>query len=133
MAWRLVELDTIFLEVFQQMKVLARDKIQMRLVDIDQVQVCGDNDRLKQVLVNLIGMRSSILPPGVSWLLAWGLLRNERVCWLPILVPEFLLRICLIYLSGFTVGKNLAPGSVMAKVMDWVCRLRIGLFVTMGD
>jgi signal transduction histidine kinase len=52
--WRLIELDTLVLEALQQMSVLARDR-RFTPGDIDQVLVCGDQDRLKQVLVNLIG------------------------------------------------------------------------------
>jgi signal transduction histidine kinase len=52
---RLVELDTILLEVLQQMRILAKERLKMRVAEIDQVLVCGDQDRLKQVLVNLIG------------------------------------------------------------------------------
>ena len=37
-----------------QMRVLAKDRVQLRLGEIDQVLVCGDQDRLKQVLVNLV-------------------------------------------------------------------------------
>jgi signal transduction histidine kinase len=51
----LVEIDTVFLEVYQQMKVLAGERIQVRMTEIDQVQVWGDRDRLKQVLLNLVG------------------------------------------------------------------------------
>jgi two-component system OmpR family sensor kinase len=50
----LVELDTLLLEVYQQMKVLAGSRVTLQLLDIDQVQVIGDRDRLKQVLLNLI-------------------------------------------------------------------------------
>ena len=50
-----VEIDTILLEVFQQMRVLAGERMQVRLVEIDQVTVIGDRDRLKQVLLNLGG------------------------------------------------------------------------------
>jgi two-component system OmpR family sensor kinase len=49
-----VELDTLLLEVLQQTQVLAGNKINLQLGEIDQVLVCGDRDRLKQVLLNLV-------------------------------------------------------------------------------
>jgi two-component system, OmpR family, sensor kinase len=49
-----IEMDTILLEVYGQMRLLAGDRIQLRLVDIDQVQVIGDRDRMKQVILNLL-------------------------------------------------------------------------------
>jgi signal transduction histidine kinase len=54
MARQVVELDTLLLESMQAMKVLARDRLTLKLGEIDQVLVCGDPDRLKQVMVNLI-------------------------------------------------------------------------------
>lgn len=55
LAQDVVELDTLLLEVLSQMKVLTKDRLKLRLGEIDQVLVCGDKDRLKQVLVNLVG------------------------------------------------------------------------------
>jgi signal transduction histidine kinase len=64
MDMRPVELDTILLEVFQQMRTLAGDKLQLHIAEIDQVQVTGDRDRLKQVLVNLISNAIQYTPAG---------------------------------------------------------------------
>lgn len=50
-----VALDTLLLEVYQQMKTLAGERVKLELLEIDQVEVSGDKDRLKQVLLNLVG------------------------------------------------------------------------------
>lgn len=50
-----VELDTVLLEVFAQASLLAKDRVEMRIEEIDQVLVEGDRDRLKQVMLNLVG------------------------------------------------------------------------------
>ncbi|MEX1071274.1 MAG: ATP-binding protein [Anaerolineales bacterium] len=54
MGRRRVELDTLLLEVFNQAHVLAGERVQLAIGKIDQVLVCGDRDRLKQVVLNLV-------------------------------------------------------------------------------
>lgn len=59
-----VELDTLLLEVFQHAKILAKNKVNLEIGDIDQALVCGDRDRLKQVLLNLVNNAVSYSPEG---------------------------------------------------------------------
>jgi two-component system, OmpR family, sensor kinase len=72
MARQMVELDTLVLEVMNQMSVLTQGRLKMRLGDMDQVLVCGDRDRLKQVLVNLIGNAINYTPAGGEVMVALG-------------------------------------------------------------
>lgn len=59
-----VELDTLVLEVFQQSKVLAQERVEVRLGQEDQARVLGDRDRLKQVLLNLASNAIEYTPQG---------------------------------------------------------------------
>ena len=59
-----MSLDTLLLEVFQQMKTLAGDRIKLKIVEIDQVMINADPDRIKQVFVNLISNAIHYTPKG---------------------------------------------------------------------
>jgi len=59
-----VDLDALLLEVFQEMHVLAGNKVRLHLTEIDQLQVNGDRDRLKQVLLNLVANAIQYTPQG---------------------------------------------------------------------
>ncbi len=59
-----VELDTILLEVTQQMRTLAGDRVSIDIDEIDQVPMIGDQDRLKQLIVNLVVNAIQYTPKG---------------------------------------------------------------------
>ncbi|MFO3796371.1 MAG: sensor histidine kinase, partial [Anaerolineales bacterium] len=59
------ELDTLLIEVYQELHLLAQNKkIQLELNEIEQVQIRGDRDRLKQVLLNLVSNAIQYTPSG---------------------------------------------------------------------
>jgi len=59
-----VELDTLLLEVFQEMHILAGNKVHLKIAGIDQILFNGDRDRLKQVLLNLVANAIQYTPQG---------------------------------------------------------------------
>jgi len=69
---RAVELDTLLLEVFQEMRVMAGERVKLKLNEIDQIQVQGDRDRLKQVLLNLTANAVQYTPQGGEVFLSLG-------------------------------------------------------------
>jgi len=64
LAFQPVELDLLLTEVFTEMRMLANNKVEVHLNEIDEVMVNGDRDRLKQVLVNLIANAIQYTPQG---------------------------------------------------------------------
>jgi signal transduction histidine kinase len=58
-----VELDTLLLEVYRQMRLMA-EGIQLSIGEEDQAIVMGDADRLKQLLLNLVDNACKYTPKG---------------------------------------------------------------------
>jgi two-component system OmpR family sensor kinase len=64
MAHEPVDVDTVLLEVFQQGRILAQDRLTLAMGDWDQAQVTGDRDRLKQLFLNLVANAVQYTPSG---------------------------------------------------------------------
>jgi signal transduction histidine kinase len=74
---QMVELDTVLLEVFQQMRVLGGERVKVNLSEIDQIHVLGDRDRLKQVMVNLAANAVQYTPNGGTVTMGLGSINQQ--------------------------------------------------------
>lgn len=70
LAQQPVALDDVLMDVYQQIKLLAGERITVKLTEIDQLQVLGDRDRLKQVMLNLASNAVQYTPMGGQVMLA---------------------------------------------------------------
>jgi len=72
-----VEMDALLMEVFQEMRVLAGNRVFLHIKEIDQLEIQADRDRIKQVLLNLVGNAIQYTPQGGEVLLSLAKVGNQ--------------------------------------------------------
>ncbi len=64
MDFKLFQIDELVCEVYQHMQTLAGESLNVCLEKVEQLQVFADRDRIKQVLLNLVGNAVHYTPSG---------------------------------------------------------------------
>ena len=103
---RPVELDTLLLEVFQEMHILAGNKVHLKIADIDQIQLNGDRDRLKQVLLNLVANAIQYTPQGGDVIMGLARIGDQARIIVRDTGPGIPARTCPSSLTGFIGGES---------------------------
>jgi two-component system OmpR family sensor kinase len=72
-----VELDALVLEVYQEMRVVAGERVRLKVANIDEIHVLGDRDRLKQVLLNIVANAIQYTPGGGEVILELSMIGEQ--------------------------------------------------------
>ncbi len=128
---RPVELDRLLLETYREARHLARG-VEVRLGSEDQVQVLGDADRLKQLLLNLVDNAIQHTPAGGTVTLSlyregsWACLAVADTG--PGIAPEDLPHIFERYYRGKAAGRRSGMGLGL-PIARWVAEEHGGQIV----
>ena len=125
-----VELDNIFLDVYKQVKSIEQP-VEITLIEVDQVRVLGDIDRLKQLILNVVDNAIKYTPAGgkvtMSLSKANGV-AEIKVCDTGIGIPaEDLLRIFdRFYRVDKARSRRLGGSGLGLSIAKWVAEVHGG-------